>query len=149
MAPAGGAGIITVLFLFIVTRRAFAVAGPSLKLSATVLAMWDWIRFPAGLILAVLIIVAIYQFAASNRPRFRAALPGAAVAAVLWIAASLVFAFAIGGVWRYGGTYGSFSAAIVLLVYLYLAAAAVLYGAELNAVIAEEPDARSPNSRSR
>jgi uncharacterized BrkB/YihY/UPF0761 family membrane protein len=36
---------------------------------------------------------------------------------------------------HYGVTYGSFSAAIVVLVYLYLLAVAVLLGAEVNATI--------------
>lgn len=48
--------------------------------------------------------------------------------------------FSVAGVLRFGGTYGSFTAALVLLVYLYLAAAGVLFGAEWNAMLAAESD---------
>jgi hypothetical protein len=48
---------------------------------------------------------------------------------------------------QFGVTYGSFSAAIVLLVYLYLATAGLLFGAELNAVRASERRDRHPPRR--
>ena len=66
-------------------------------------------------------------------------LPGAALAAALWALVSVAFPVAFSIVLNYGVTYGSFSAAIVVLVYLYLLAAAVLLGAEVNATLDSRP----------
>lgn len=142
-APVLGAAIVTALLLFTVTRRALHGTALSAGMSQMVVALWDWLRFPAGLLLAGFVIALLYRFAPSGRYSLRRGLPGSILAAVLWIFASLVFAYALASVWRYGGTYGSFSAAIVLLVYLYLAAATVLFGAEVNAVVAEDAGANS------
>ena len=49
----------------------------------------------------------------------------------LWALASLAFAFGLTLFPDYGAVYGSFGAAISLLLYLYVSAAAVLLGAEL------------------
>lgn len=55
------------------------------------------------------------------------------VPAALWALVSVAFPWALSTVLHYGVTYGSFSAAIVVLVYLYLLAGAVLLRAEVNA----------------
>jgi membrane protein len=82
---------------------------------------------------------AVYKVAAGDHPSFRRLLPGAALAAALWALVSVAFPWVLSTVLDYGVTYGSFSAAIVLLVYLYLLAAAVLLGAEVNATIDSRP----------
>jgi uncharacterized BrkB/YihY/UPF0761 family membrane protein len=60
------------------------------------------------------------------------------LASLVWTSASLVFSRAVSQLMQFGVTYGSFSAAIIVLVYLYFAAAGLLFGAELNAVVARE-----------
>jgi membrane protein len=82
---------------------------------------------------------AVYRVAAGDHPPLRRLLPGAALAAALWALVSVAFPWALATVLHYGVTYGSFSAAIVVLVYLYLLAAGVLLGAEINATIDSRP----------
>ena len=134
-APALAGAMVIAILLFTVTRRMLSGTVWTLGMNDSVTALWNWLRFPAGMLLAGVAFSVVYRFAPSDRPRFRSIMPGAAVAAALWIAASLAFAFSVAGVLRFGGTYGSFTAALVLLVYLYLAAAGVLFGAEWNAVL--------------
>lgn len=132
-APVLGTAALAGVVLFTLTSRALGEAAQWFEINHTLVGVWNWIRFPAGLSLAVVAASAIYRFAPSRPQPLQSVWPGAAVAAVAWTGASLVFAHAILGAMRLGVTYGSFSAGIVLLVYLYLAAAAVLFGAELNA----------------
>jgi membrane protein len=55
------------------------------------------------------------------------------VAGVLWLAASGLFSFYVSNFGSYNATYGSLGAVIVLLLWLYLSAAAVIIGAGINA----------------
>ena len=60
---------------------------------------------------------------------------GAAMAVVVWLLTSVGFSVYVACFADYGATYGSLGAAIGLLFYLYLSAAVVLVGAEVNAVV--------------
>jgi membrane protein len=64
---------------------------------------------------------------------WRASLPGAAVATVLWFASTLVFGFYVTRYANYSQVYGSLGAAIALMFWLYIIAFSVLIGAEFNA----------------
>ena len=69
---------------------------------------------------------------------WRASLPGAALATVLWFASTLSFGFYVTRFANYGRVYGSLGAAIALMVWLYIIALIVLIGAEFNAQYAAE-----------
>lgn len=75
---------------------------------------------------------------------WRASLPGAALATVLWFASTLSFGFYVTRFANYGRVYGSLGAAIALMVWLYIIALIVLIGAEFNAQWAAER--RDPDS---
>jgi len=59
--------------------------------------------------------------------------PGSVLATVVWLAASGGFAFYTSRFGSYNKTWGSLAAVIVMLTWLWLAAIALLLGAELNA----------------
>ncbi|WP_380786508.1 YihY/virulence factor BrkB family protein [Sphingomonas sp. R86521] len=59
--------------------------------------------------------------------------PGSVAATLVWLAATLGFGFYVSRFGNYGATYGSLSAVIVLLTWLWLSAYVFLLGAELNA----------------
>ncbi|GMM92554.1 YihY/virulence factor BrkB family protein [Qipengyuania sp. MTN3-11] len=61
--------------------------------------------------------------------------PGALLATILWIAISFGFSFYVAYVSDYNATYGSLSAIVVFLMWLFLSAYGVLAGALLNAEI--------------
>lgn len=78
----------------------------------------------------------VYRFAPNHAvPRSRWASPGALVALILWAAASWGFSFYLGNFGNYNQIYGSIGAVIVLLMWLFISAYAVLIGAALNAEI--------------
>ena len=59
--------------------------------------------------------------------------PGSVLATLVWLAVSGGFAFYTSSFGSYNKTWGSLAAVIVLLTWLWLAAVALLLGAELNA----------------
>ena len=66
--------------------------------------------------------------------------PGALLATVLWIAISFGFSLYVAYVSDYNATYGSLSAIVVFLMWLFLSAYGVLAGALLNAEIERQTD---------
>ena len=89
------------------------------------------------IVLALLVLVAfavLYRFAPDRaNPRWRWVSGGAVVALVLWLLGSIGFSWYVDNFGKYNQTYGALAAVIILLLWLYLSAFAVLLGAELDA----------------
>jgi uncharacterized BrkB/YihY/UPF0761 family membrane protein len=77
----------------------------------------------------------VYRYAPDVDLPPRSVVPGALLAVSLWALASLAFALGLLLFPDYGAVYGSLGAAISLLLYLYVSAAALLLGAEVNAAV--------------
>jgi membrane protein len=78
---------------------------------------------------------------------WRASLPGAAVATVLWFVSTLLFGYYVTRFANYSQVYGSLGAAIALMFWLYIIALSVLMGAEFNAQrAAQGPGRRDPET---
>jgi membrane protein len=76
---------------------------------------------------------------------WRASLPGATVATVLWLVTTLLFGYYVTRFANYSQVYGSLGAAIALMFWLYIIALSVLIGAEFNALrAAQGPRRRDP-----
>jgi membrane protein len=88
-------------------------------------------------VLALLVLVALavlYRFAPDRaNPRWRWVSGGAVVALVLWLLGSIGFSWYVDNFGKYNQTYGALAAVIILLLWLFLSAFAVLLGAEFDA----------------
>ncbi len=100
--------------------------------------LWTWLRIPAAVLIMVLILALIYYLFPNTKQPFKLITPGALIAIVVWIAASLGFSFYVQNFGSYSATYGAVAAVIVLLFYFYISAAVLLFGAEVNAEIYRE-----------
>ena len=68
-----------------------------------------------------------------DHPRWRFLSFGAVLAVVIWLLASGAFAFYVSQFGSYNKTWGSLSAVVIMLTWLWLGALALLFGAEVNA----------------
>ena len=84
-----------------------------------------------------MLIYAIVYYASPNVEvrHFRWITPGAVVGVLLWIIASALFFVYVSNFSSYSATYGAFAGAVILLVWLWVTNVALLFGAELNAVV--------------
>jgi membrane protein len=111
-----------------------SLAAP-LHIEGTLMAAWNISYWPLVALLSMLALTTTYHFATPFRAPYRRDLPGAAFALLLWIAGSAALrAYASWSV-ESSPIYGSLAAPMVLLLWLYYTAFAVLMGAELNSVI--------------
>lgn len=94
--------------------------------------------------LVIYFIAAVYKYAPSKEtPSFKWVLPGALLATFLWLIASWGFSFYVKNFGSYGEVYGSISAVVVLLLWLFLTSFIILLGAELNSEIEKYARIRS------
>ena len=120
----------TLVLMFAGGGVARDVLGPA---SASV---WRIARWPGAFASALLAFSFIYYVTPDVHQRgFRWVLPGALVGVAVWLAASAAFSTYLANFKSFNVTYGSFAAAIILLVWLWLTNVALLFGAEVNAEI--------------
>ena len=98
------------------------------------LTVWNYAKWPLMLVV-VAILVAVLYYATPNvqQPRFRWMSVGALLAIVLWLIGSVAFGYYVGTFGNYDKTYGSLAGTIVVLLWLWLTNAALLFGAEFDA----------------
>jgi membrane protein len=127
--------LITFVLIFVGGDVAQDLLG-KIGLGTYVADVWLIARWPAALVITMLIYAIVY-YAAPNVevPRFQFISPGAVVGVLTWIVASAGFFFYVSNFSSYSATYGAFAAVVILLVWLWLTNIVLLLGAELNAVI--------------
>ena len=113
--------------------QAIGWLGDQLGLAAVTLTLWNLLRWPLAVLLLMFTVAVIYYVAPDVEQALRFITPGSVLAVTVWIAASLGFAFYVQNFADYSATYGSIGAIIVLLLYFYISAAILLFGAEINA----------------
>lgn len=93
----------------------------------------SWLRWPLLAAIVILVISLIYKFAPDRRtPKFKWVVVGASLATALWLLASFGFSFYVSNFGNYGEMYGSISAVVILLLWLFLTSFIILLGAEVN-----------------
>ncbi len=107
-------------------------------LGAVFVTLWAWLRIPAAILLLTIVLALVYYLFPNVDQPFRLITPGAVLAVVVWLAASFGFSFYVNNFASYSVIYGSLGTVIVLLVYLYITASVVLFGAEVNEQIYRE-----------
>ena len=135
-------GIVLVLILLLVVIAvAVTVSGPLAKevgklvgVGDTAVLVWDIAKIPV-ILFAVSFMFALLYWSAPNvkQPGFKFISPGGIIAVVIWVIASLLFAFYVANFGSYNKTYGAIGGVIVLLLWLWITNLAILFGAEFNA----------------
>jgi membrane protein len=127
--------IVTFILIFLGGGLAGDVLG-LIGLGDNAAALWRIVRWPAALLVAMLIYAIVYYAAPNVEIRhFRFITPGAVFGVLTWILASALFFVYASNFSSYGATYGSFATAVILLVWIWLTNTVLLFGAELNAVV--------------
>jgi membrane protein len=94
----------------------------------------SWLRWPLLAGIVVFVISLVYKYAPFRKaPKFKWVFTGAAVATFLWLVLSLGFSYYVSNFGNYGEMYGSISAVVILMLWLFLTSFIILLGAELNA----------------
>lgn len=127
---------IVLVILSMVLIVAFPALVGQLGLPTTVENLISWGRWILLAIVVVWFLGMVYKHA-PDKPTsdFKWVLPGALLATLLWLIASWGFSYYVSNFGSYGEVYGSISAVVVMLLWLFLTSFIILLGAELNSEI--------------
>ena len=109
-------------------------AGNVIGVGDDAVTVWSIVKWPV-LLFIVSFLFALLYWAAPNvrQPGFRWITAGGLFAVIVWVGASVAFAFYVANFGSYNKTYGALGGVITFLVWLWVSNIAVLLGAEFNA----------------
>jgi membrane protein len=131
------------LAFFLLVSFTLVLAGPTLAeyLSKTFglggAFEWGWkiLQWPLAFLLVSTAIGLVYYFAPDAEQDWMWITPGAVVATLLWLVASLGFKLYLIRFADYNATYGAVGGVMALLLWFYMSGLAILIGAEMNSEI--------------
>lgn len=103
-----------------------------------VLWLRDGIRYFLAFVVLAALYTTMYGWLPDTRQRLRTVVPGALVGAALWVAAAVFFSITLATAGKLALIYGSFAGVVAMLVFLYVSATTLIFGAEINAVLWHE-----------
>jgi membrane protein len=93
-------------------------------------------QWPAAALLLISALLVLYRLAPNiQEQKWKWLLPGSIVAAVVWIAVSVLFKLYVRHFSDFGLLYGSLGTLVILMFWFYLSGAAILVGGEINAIL--------------
>ncbi|MDQ3069236.1 MAG: YihY/virulence factor BrkB family protein [Acidobacteriota bacterium] len=149
-------GLTFSLAIVVVAALVLMIAGPMLaaKVGAWLgagpmfTAVWNVARWPVIFLLVSVGIALVYHQAPDAEQEWVWITPGAILATVLWVCASLGLQEYMARAGSFNETYGTLGGAMAVLLWLYVSGVAILVGGEMNAEIEHaSPDGKNPGEK--
>jgi membrane protein len=139
------------VFLLSLVAIGLVVSGPlaeaignAVGLGDTAITAWGIAKWPVMLAIVMSVVAALYYVAPNVRqPRFRWITPGGILAVLVWVLASVGFAFYVANFGSYNKTYGTLGGVISFLVWMWISNLALLLGAEFDAELERERELKA------
>ena len=130
---------------FLMTRLGVLPQGEQLR--GWLLFFGVFLRYLIALVAIILSIASLYYFGPNHpTPRRRNVWPGAILATVMWLMATVSFAWYVRNLANYNLMYGSIAAVVALLVWMYVLSVVALFGCEYNVNRERCPADRDPRT---
>ena len=121
--------------LMLVGTPVMSIILARLGLGEGLASVWQWVRWPAAVLLLMVVVALAYHLLPNDEEPFQFVTPGAILAVTVWVVASVGLHYYVLNFANYSVMYGALGAVLMLLLYFYVSAAVLLLGAEVNAVI--------------
>ena len=123
--------ILLTFILLVFGNRIVAFARSKIPYIAVIYIIMS-LRYLIGFCLLVFFFSFVYAFLPAKKQRFTTQMPGAIIASVGWIAFSYAFSFYIDNFSNYATVYGSLTAIVLLMLWLYSCMYILFFGGEIN-----------------
>ena len=127
--------LITAAVLMVVGPEAIGWLADKAGLGSLFVTLWTWLRWPVAVVLLMLTAAILYYAAPNVDQPFRIITPGAVIAVLAWTIVSYGYSIYVTNFAHYDAVYGSLAGALLLLLYFFISAQVLLFGAEINAEI--------------
>lgn len=107
----------------------------TVNISNFLIILWDYLRFFIVGLIMFGTVKALYILSQDGRRVMTKVLPGTIVSLVVWLLVSMLFSMYVDNFANYSVVYGTLGAVIILLIWLYLTALILIFGAELNGAL--------------
>ena len=134
-----GSGLLLVFSSVIVMPRVWHLVVTNVSAEGdTVIWLYDSVRYGAAYVTLVVLYALLYGWLPDIPQRVRTVLPGALIGAGLWVVAAATLSYTLRSAGKLALIYGSFAGVVATLVFLYVSATTLIYGAEVNAVLRDK-----------
>lgn len=103
------------------------------------------VRYGLAFIALFALYALMYGWLPDVRQRLSTVLPGALVGAIFWVGAAATLSYTLRTVGKLALLYGSFAGVVATLVFLYISATTLIFGAEVNGVLRASKNADMPD----
>lgn len=131
----GGVGTVLAFGSVIVVPYVWSVLESTVGVGPEAPWLRNSVRYGLAFIVLTMVYAAMYGWLTDIRQRLRTVLPGALIGALLWLAAAATLSYTLRSAGRLALVYGGFAGLVATLVFLYVSAATLIFGAEINAVL--------------
>lgn len=100
--------------------------------------LWQLLRWPVSLGIVATAFSFIYRYGTSMWNSGTPIIPGATLAAIFWAILSALFRLYVTNFGNYNKVYGAVGTVIVLMLWLWMSAAVLLIGDQLNVIVGED-----------
>lgn len=107
--------------------------------------LWQLLRWPLALGIVAAAFAFIYRYGPSVWNSGTPMMPGAGIAAISWAIVSNIFRAYVANFGNYNKAYGAVGAVIILMLWLWMSAAVLLIGDQLNVIVGEDMRSKSSN----
>jgi membrane protein len=95
--------------------------------------LWRAVRYLVAFAATSFLTAMLYFYGPYRKQRWSRVWPGAILATILWLLATIVFGWYVRNITNYNVLYGSVGTSMALLLWMYVLAAIALFGCEFNA----------------
>ena len=145
-----GAGVLSAFSSVVVMPYVWQLLEANAVVAQDALWLHNGVRYGSAFVVLVVLYALLYGWLPDIRQRLFTVVPGALVGAALWVAAAAGLSYALRTAGKLALLYGSFAGVVATLVFLYISATTLIFGAEINGVLRESaaPPEPAPSSGS-
>ncbi|MBA2964243.1 MULTISPECIES: YihY/virulence factor BrkB family protein [Ramlibacter] len=142
-----GAGVLAAFSTVIVMPYVWQLLEANTDAGRETLWLHNSVRYGAAFLVLVVVYALLYGWLPDIRQRLYTVLPGALVGAAMWVAAAATLSYTLRTAGKLALLYGSFAGVVATLVFLYISATTLIFGAEINGILREEvgPPGKEPS----
>ncbi|MDP9899024.1 YihY/virulence factor BrkB family protein [Variovorax ginsengisoli] len=138
-----GGGIVAAFSSVIIMPYLWRLLETNVGVGQEVLWLRNSVRYGSAFVALTVLYALLYGWLPDIRQRLYTVVPGALVGAALWVATAATLSYTLRSAGKLALLYGSFAGVVATLVFLYISATTLIFGAEINAVLHEKTRRRA------
>lgn len=131
----GTLAAILVFSSVVILPHLWAVLAATIGTGQETLWLRTGVRYGLAFVVLVVVYALLYGWLPDIPQRLRTVLPGALVGATMWLGAAAILSYTLRSAGKLSLVYGGFTGLVATLVFLYVSAVTLIFGAEINGVL--------------